>query len=118
LTLGRWGSVIDTLTTTDNFAQRYPPRLKNWLSTPNNWVKIAASFGAAGSAGSDAIAAFFGAFADLRPEMNEALPEQAPFLRNRNLLSTLVFGRVFCGEPLRTSPENALAASWYCAPRA
>jgi hypothetical protein len=43
-TLGRWGSVIDILTATDSLAREYRPRLKNWLSEPNNWVKIAASF--------------------------------------------------------------------------
>ncbi len=36
--------------------------------------------------------------------------ERIPFRWNRNLLSLSFGGRVFCGEPVPTSPENALAS--------
>src|SRR6185312_4363222 len=48
LTLGRWGSVIDIRSQSPllltNSGRHYGPRLKIWLSGPDNWVKIAASF--------------------------------------------------------------------------
>ena len=34
--------------------------------------------------------------------------ERIPFQRNRNSLSLSLSGRIFCGEPVSTSPENAL----------
>jgi hypothetical protein len=39
-----------------------------------------------------------------------ALLEHDPFRLNRIMLSILSFGRIFYGEPVPTSPENALAS--------
>jgi len=36
--------------------------------------------------------------------------EHVPIKSNRNLLSILWFGRIFCAEPVSTSAENALPA--------
>jgi hypothetical protein len=37
-------------------------------------------------------------------------PEHGPFLWNRTMLWTPGIGRIFCGEPSSTSPENAPAS--------
>ncbi len=39
-----------------------------------------------------------------------SLLERTPFQRNRSSLSLSFRGRIFCGEPVSTSPENALAS--------
>jgi hypothetical protein len=36
--------------------------------------------------------------------------DRDPFLQKRIAVSLLCIGRIFCGEPASTSPENALAA--------
>jgi hypothetical protein len=40
----------------------------------------------------------------------QAVLERIPFQWNRNSLQFFLSSRIFCGEPVPTSPENALEA--------